>query len=193
MYDILYANVNKRVPLTKKEWFAWEKFFIPRKLRKREFLIQEGELCRLLAFVNSGCLRSYTVDARGEEHVNQFAIRDWWISDLQNYVTGGTTVHSIDALQDSEILILEKSARDKLLDTAPGADRFFRILQEASYIASNRRIDSLLKDTAEERYLAFLKTYPSLVEQIPQHQIASYLGITPQSLSRIRKELSKKP
>ena len=193
MYDVLYANVNKRVPLTKKEWAAWEQFFVPKKLRKRQFLIQEGELCRLLAFVNSGCLRSYTVDARGEEHINQFAIRDWWISDLQNYVAGGKAVHSIDALEDSDILILEKSARDRLLDTAPKADRYFRLLQESGFTATSRRIDSLLKDTAEERYLAFLKTYPSLVEQIPQHQIASYLGITPQSLSRIRKELSKKP
>jgi len=193
MYDVLYANVNKRVPLTKKEWAAWEQFFVPKKLRKRQFLIQEGELCRLLAFVNSGCLRSYTVDARGEEHINQFAIRDWWISDLQNYVAGGKAVHSIDALEDSDILILEKSSRDKLLDTAPKADRYFRLLQESGFTATSRRIDSLLKDTAEERYLAFLKTYPSLVEQIPQHQIASYLGITPQSLSRIRKELSKKP
>jgi CRP-like cAMP-binding protein len=193
MYDILYANVNKRVPLTKKEWAGWEQFFVPKKLRKREFLIQDGELCRLLAFVNSGCLRSYTVDARGEEHINQFAIRDWWISDLQNYVAGGKAVHSIDALQDSDILILEKSSRDKLLDTAPKADRYFRLLQESGFTATSRRIDSLLKDTAEERYLSFLKTYPSLVEQIPQHQIASYLGITPQSLSRIRKELSRKP
>ena len=193
MYDILYANVNQRVPLTKKEWSVWEKFFVPKKLRKRQFLIQEGELCRLLAFVNSGCLRSYTVDARGEEHINQFAITDWWISDLQNYIAGGKTLHSIDALEDSDILILEKSSRDKLLDTAPKADRYFRLLQESGFTATSRRIDSLLKDTAEERYLAFLKTYPSLVEQIPQHQIASYLGITPQSLSRIRKELSKKP
>jgi CRP-like cAMP-binding protein len=193
MYDILYANVNKRVPLTKKEWAAWEQFFVPKKLRKRQFLIQEGELCRLLAFVNSGCLRSYTVDARGEEHVNQFAIRDWWISDLQNFISGGKAVHSIDALEDSDILILEKSSRDKLLDTAPKADRYFRLLQESGFTATSRRIDSLLKDTAEERYLAFLRTYPSLVEQIPQHQIASYLGITPQSLSRIRKDLSRKP
>ncbi len=193
MYDILYANVNKRVPLTKKEWAAWEPFFVPKKLRKRQFLIQEGELCRLLAFVNSGCLRSYTVDARGEEHVNQFAISDWWISDLQNFISGGKAVHSIDALEDSDVLILEKSSRDKLLDTAPKADRYFRLLQESGFTATSRRIDSLLKDTAEERYLSFLKTYPSLVEQIPQHQIASYLGITPQSLSRIRKELSKKP
>ncbi|HLF14400.1 MAG TPA: Crp/Fnr family transcriptional regulator [Bacteroidota bacterium] len=193
MYDLLYANVNKRVPLSKIEWGVWEKFFVPKKIRKRQFLLQEGELCRLLAFVNSGCLRSYTVDARGEEHVNQFAIRDWWISDLQNFISGGKAVHSIDALEDSDVLLLEKSARDRLLDIAPKADRFFRLLQEASYIASNRRIDSLLKDSAEERYIAFLKTYPALVEQIPQHQIASYLGITPQSLSRIRKELSKKP
>lgn len=193
MEELLYSHVNKRVPMTRKAFAAWERFFVPKRIRKRQFLVQEGEICRRLAFVKEGCLRSYAVDGAGKEHVNQFAIRDWWITDLQHYLTGSAAVHNIDALEDSDVLLLERSARQELLDTVPGADRFFRILQESSYVASNRRIDSLLKDSAEERYLAFLKTYPALVERIPQGQIASYLGITPQSLSRIRKELSRHP
>ncbi len=192
MFDQLYAHVNRRVPLTREEWSLWEPFFVPRKIRKRQFLLQEGEVARHIAFVNSGCLRSYTVDAKGEEHVVQFAIADWWISDGESFLSGRKSDHSIDALHDSEVLLLEKSSRDDLLDTAPRADRFFRILQESGFLASRRRVESFLSDSAEERYLAFIATYPSLIEQIPQHQIASYLGITPQSLSRIRKELSKR-
>ena len=193
VHELLRANVEKRVPVSKKEWALWEKYFVPRKVRKRQFLLQEGDVCRHLAFVTGGCLRSYTVDGRGEEHIIQFAIRDWWISDLASFLSGGRAVHAIDALEDSEVLLLDRASRDELLETAPSADRFFRLLQEASYIASNRRIDAHLKDSAEERYLAFMKTYPALVERIPLHHIASYLGITPQSLSRIRKELSARP
>jgi CRP-like cAMP-binding protein len=192
MHELLRANVGKRVGLTGKEWAQWEPFFVPRSVRKRQFLLQGGDVCRHLAFVNEGCLREYSVDARGEEHVIQFAIRDWWITDLQSYLTGSPSTYTIDALDDSDVLVLEKSARDRLLETAPKADRFFRLLQEANYVATHRRIDAMLRSSAEERYLAFLKTYPALVESIPQNQIASYLGVTPQSLSRIRKELSQK-
>jgi CRP-like cAMP-binding protein len=192
MYDLLYANVNKRVPLTKKEWASWEKFFVPRSIRKRQFFIQAGDVCTQFVFVNSGCLRLYSTDARGEEHVIQFAIRDWWIGDMRSYLTGEPAAYSIDALHDSEVLVIDRASRERLLETTPKSDRFFRLLLESHFLATNRRIDALLRSSAEQRYLAFLRTYPTLVEEIPLHQIASYLGITPQSLSRIRKELSRK-
>jgi CRP-like cAMP-binding protein len=123
----------------------------------------------------------------------QFAIEDWWISDLQSYLSGLPAVYNIDALQNSEVLLLEKSARDKLMDAVPKVVRFFLFLLESNYVATHRRITDSLSTSAEERYLEFIKTYPKLLEQVPQGQIASYLGITPQSLSRIRKELSQKP
>jgi CRP-like cAMP-binding protein len=192
MHEILRANVSKRVGLTKKEWSLWERFFVARSVRKRQFLMQAGESCNQSTFVNSGCLRLYSTDPRGEEHVIQFAIRDWWIGDMRSYLSGEPAAYSLDALQDSEILVIDKAAREELLDTAPKADRYFRLLMESHFLATDRRIDTLLRSSAEERYLAFLKTYPALVEQIPQGQIASYLGITPQSLSRIRKEISRR-
>jgi CRP-like cAMP-binding protein len=119
----------------------------------------------------------------------QFAIEDWWVSDLQSYLCGSPATNNIDALQNSELLLLEKSARDKLMETVPKMERFFRLLQEANYIATHQRINEALSRSAEDRYLKFIKTYPKLLEQVPQSQIASYLGITPQSLSRIRKEM----
>ena len=192
MFDLLHSHIKKRIRLTQEEFNLCGQFFTPRNLKKRQFLLQEGDVCKYLAFVNSGCLREYTVDQKGEEHVIQFAIQDWWISDLNSFLSGATSTHNVDAMQDSEVLILEKEARDKMLEAVPKMERFFRLLLEANHVATHKRINASLSATAEERYLAFIKTYPALVEQVPQSQIASYLGITPQSLSRIRKELSQK-
>lgn len=192
MFDLLHAHITKRVRMTAKEFELCTGFFVHRKIRKRQFILQEGEVCKHLAFVNEGCLREYTVDHKGEEHILQFAIQDWWISDLNSYLSGIPSTHAIDALQDSEVLLLEKETRDAMLKAVPIMDRYFRLLLEANYVATHRRINETLSASAEERYLAFIKTYPRLVEQVPQNQIASYLGITPQSLSRIRKELSRK-
>jgi CRP-like cAMP-binding protein len=192
MSDLLFAHINKRIRLTQKEFTLCSQFFAPRKVRKRQFLLQEGEVCRFMAFVTAGCLREYTVDHKGEEHVIQFAIRDWWISDLNSFLGGTASTHTIDALDDAEVLMLDREARDTMLEKVPKMERFFRMLLERNYVATHRRINDALTASAEERYLAFIQTYPALVEQVPQHHIASYLGITPQSLSRIRKELSQK-
>lgn len=192
MFDLLYAHIGKRVHLTQKEFDLCTQFFTPRKIERRQFLLQDGNVCRHLAFVNSGCLREYTVDHKGDEHIIQFAIEDWWISDLNSFLSGLPSTHNIDALQDSDVLLLDKSARESLFGSVPKIERFFRLLLEANYIATHKRINESLSASAEERYLQFIKTYPNLVERVPQSQIASYLGITPQSLSRIRKELSAK-
>lgn len=192
MSDRLRAHIRERVALTDEEFRRCMEFFTRRKVRRRQFLLQEGEVCRNIAFVTEGCLRAYTVDHKGVEHVIQFAIADWWISDFASYLDGSPATYTIDALQDSEVLLLERTARDRLLEAVPPMERFFRLLQEANYIATHRRIQDTLSASAEERYVTFLKTYPDLVEQIPQGHIASYLGITPQSLSRIRREMMRK-
>jgi CRP-like cAMP-binding protein len=192
MSDLLHSNFQKRIDLTDEEFDRCVTFFVPKKVRKKQFILQEREVCKHIAFVTSGCLRSYTVDSNGEEHIIQFAIEDWWISDLQSFLSGKPTTYGIDALEDSELLLLEKEARDKMLESVPKLERYFRLLQEANYVAMHHRIEGSLSSSAEERYLDFIKTYPTLIQRVPQGQIASYLGITPQSLSRIRKELSEK-
>ncbi|MGE5796427.1 MAG: Crp/Fnr family transcriptional regulator [Ignavibacteria bacterium] len=192
MFDLLREHIEKRIHLTDKEFSECIKFFVLRKVRKRQFVLQEGEVCRHIGFVNSGCLKVYTIDGKGAEHIIQFAIKDWWVSDLNSYLTGLPSVYNIDAMHDSDILMLEKSARESMLEAVPKMERFFRLILEANYIATHKRINDSLSTSAEERYLKFVETYPMLFEQIPQNQIASYLGITPQSLSRIRKELTEK-
>jgi CRP-like cAMP-binding protein len=193
MFNLLRAHIKKRVHLTDEEFEIISKFFIPKKLRKKQFLLNEGEVCKHIWFVNSGCLREYTIDNKGNEHIIQFAIEDWWVSDLHSFLSGLPSKYNIDALEYSEVLMLEKNVRDKLLDACPKMERFFRLLLEANHIASQRRVNDALSTSAEDRYLKFIQTYPKLFETVSQNQIASYLGITPQSLSRIRKELFQKP
>ena len=192
MFSLLRAHIEKRIQLTDEEFNISSRFFVQKTIRKQQFLLNEGDVCKHLCFVNSGCLREYTIDNKGAAHIIQFAIDDWWISDLNSFLSGLPATHNIDALQDSEVLLLEKSSRDKLLDECPKMERFFRLLTESNRVATHRRIADSLSLSAEERYLKFIKTYPKLFERIPQNQIASYLGITPQSLSRIRKEMAKK-
>jgi CRP-like cAMP-binding protein len=192
VFDLLKKHINNRVPLTDEEFKICIKFFNSKKLKKHQFLLNEGEICRYIGFVNSGCLRQYSIDNQGAEHIIQFAIEDWWVSDLHSFLSGLPATYNIDALQDSEVLLLDKSARDELLDACPKMERFFRLLIESNHVATNQRISDSLSASAEERYLKFIKTYPQLFEQVTQNQIASYLGITPQSLSRIRKELTQK-
>jgi CRP-like cAMP-binding protein len=192
MFNLLRKHIERRVHLTDEEFNICTGFFISKKLKKHQFLLNEGDVCRYIGFVNSGCLREYKIDNKGAEHVIQFAIEDWWVSDLNSFLSGLPTVYNIDALQDSEVLLLEKTYRDKMLDACPKMERFFRLLIEANHVTTQQRIADSLSSSAEQRYIKFIKTYPKLFEHVSQNQIASYLGITPQSLSRIRREITQK-
>ena len=192
MFSFLREHIEKRIHLTDGEFNTITKYFTPKSIKKNQFLLHEGIVCRHIGFVNTGCLREYSIDNKGIEHIIQFAIEDWWVSDLQSFLSGLPATNNIDALQNSEVLLLERSAPEELLNNCPKMERFFRLLIEANQVAARERITDSLEATAEERYLKFIKTYPKLFGQIPQNQIAYYLGITPQSLSRIRKELSNK-
>lgn len=192
MYDLLHAHVSKRIPLSDEDFTVLKTFFIPKKMRKGQFLLHAGEACRHVAFVEKGCLRQYYIDNKGEEHVVQFAIEDWWISDMYSTLSGTPATYNIDAIEDSELLLFERSRIDELSARVPQFEKFFRILLEGAFIAKERRITAALSLSAEQQYLCMLDMYPKIVQRVPLNQIASYLGITPQSLSRIRRELSEK-
>jgi CRP-like cAMP-binding protein len=192
MFEKLHKHILSKVELTDDEFKLAANFFIPKKIRKKQFLLQEGDICKYLAFVSKGCLRSYTVDSKGEEHIVQFAIEDWWITDQKSFLSNQPSTFSIDALEDSELLLIDKTSQDKLCCTVPQFEHYFRILLERNTSAASRRITELISATAEDRYLNFVNTYPKIIQRVPQSQVASYLGITPQSLSRIRKELSER-
>ncbi|HZW38215.1 MAG TPA: Crp/Fnr family transcriptional regulator [Ignavibacteriaceae bacterium] len=192
MFSLLKSHIKSRIDISNEEFEICTNFFILKKVRKKQFFLQEGDVSRYIGFINSGYMRIYTIDDKSTEHIIQFGIPDWWVADLNSYLSGLPATYNIDALEDSELLLLEKNAREELLSKIPKMERFFRLLIERNYIATHQRIVDSFSISGEERYLKFIKTYPKMFEKIPQHQIASYLGLTPQSLSRIRKELSLK-
>lgn len=187
MHESILKNVSQHIKLTKEE----EKFFISllkhRKLRKRQYLLQAGDVSRYENFVAKGLLRAYTVDAKGQEHIAMFAMEGWWTSDLYSFLTNTPASQHIDALEDSEVFSIEKPDLEKLYEAVPKFERFFRILLQNAFVANQNRILASISETAEQQYLNFIKKYPSLEQRIPQHQIASFLGITPETISRIRK------
>lgn len=192
MYEVLRAHIQKRIQISEEEFEVARTFFTPKKLRRGQFLLHAGESFKSIAFVETGCLRQYYIDAKGEEHVVQFAIEDWWISDMYSTLTGTPATYNIDALEISEVLLFERSRLEEVCQRIPQFERFFRLLLEGAFIAKERRIAASIGLSAEEQYLNMLDMYPKIVQRVAQNQIASYLGITPQSLSRIRKDLAGK-
>jgi len=192
MYNLLLQNISKYIQLTQEERDYFTSAIQIKRLRKKQYLVQEGDVCRYESFVNKGCLRTYHVDEKGQEHIAQFAIEGWWISDMYSFLTVTPARFNVDALEDSELLCLDKPSVEELYIQVPKSERFFRIILQNAFIAHQQRIIANMSKTAEERYLDFINHYPKVEQRVPQHQIASYLGITPESLSRIRRQLTEK-
>ncbi len=191
MWDLLLKNLSKYVDLTPEECEIIQSLFVYRKYRKRQYIQQEGDVTRFETFVFKGITRTYEVDDTGQEHVVQFGIEDWWVGDLYSFLTETPSTYNIDCLEDTEVLQITKQDQETLYQRVPKMERHFRILVQNAFIASTKRLSSSLSKSASERYEEFIKRYPHIEQRVPNHQIASYLGITPQSLSRIRAGYSK--
>jgi CRP-like cAMP-binding protein len=191
MFELLFEKFDEKVKLTEEEKQLSRSFFIPKKLRKKQYFLQEGDVCKYVAFVEKGLLRSYTVNDKGIEHIIQFAYEGWWIADQFSFLSGEPSVYNIEAMEDCELLLLTKEAEEQMLEKIPKFERYFRILLQNSLIATQKRLASSLSQTAEERYNELIKACPeTLPHRIPQHMLASFLGITPETLSRIRKQMT---
>ena len=188
MFELILANVSKHIILSEEEKEYFLSVLQPKKLRRRQYLVQAGEPCRYECFVTKGCLRQYYVDDKGSERILSFAVEDYWISDMYGLIMGQPALTNIDALEDCELLLIEKKAFDELLVRVPKFERFFRIILQRAFVSHQRRIIENISLQADERYCRFVERYPALEQRLPQKQIAAYLGITPESLSRIRRQ-----
>lgn len=185
--DLLHAHLLARVPIRDEDFALLRSFLRPRSLAKKQPYLLEGDVCTHFTFVTEGCLRAYSVDAAGGEHTLQFAPEDWWISDIYSLLTGQPSTLHIDALEDTQVLLLRQADMEILYARAPVFERFFRLLMQSRYLTLQERVNAALSETASERYAHFMQKYRVLAQRIPQHYIASYLGIKPESLSRVRR------
>lgn len=189
---IIIEGVKKHITLTKKEEDYFVSFLHEKKLKKKQFLVHENEFNKYTAFVNKGCLRSYSIDRNGFEHIIQFAPPGWWIADMASVISNQPGKLNIDALEDSEILLLSREDQLSIFDKVPKFERFFRIITENSIAANSHRLIDYMGLTAQERYFTFCNRYPMLMQSLPQKQIASYIGVTPEFLSKVKAEYLKK-
>ncbi len=190
LFEKLWTHIQASVEMSEEDFRLVTDLIVPKKLRKRQYLLQAGDVCTRVAFVTKGCLRQYELDDLGRENILTFAAESSWMTDLESFRAHKPTTHNIDALEDSELLLLDNTSIERLSVTVPALDRYFNVVVEQVFQEAIRRISDFVGTSAEDRYLHFLSMYPGLSQRIPLHQIASFLGITPQTLSRIRRDLA---
>jgi CRP-like cAMP-binding protein len=186
MYERILQNLSRFIRLSPEEINIFTAAIKVRQLRKRQYLLQPGDVMRYECFVTVGCLRQYYVDDKGVEHTLMFAFEDWWAGDMYSFLSAQPSKYTVEALEDSTLLLIERQRLEELYDEIPQLNRFYRILLQNAYISMSDRISQTLTMTAEARYHAFLQRYPHFEQRLSLKHIASYLGITPESLSRIR-------
>ena len=192
MGDLLSKNLSTLIEIKKEEIEEFESFLIKRTVSKKHNLLNQGSVCKFVAFINKGCLRSYSVDANGIEHIAQFGVENYWIADLYSFLNQTPATLNIEAIEDTEVLLLEHANLEKLYRSIPSLERYFRILFQNAYTSTQRRLNSTLSISAADRYSDLITAYPELIKRVPLIHIASYLGIQGPSLSRIRKRMMNK-
>lgn len=191
--EILLDYFDKLIPLNKYERQLAKQRFHYRLYRKRQYLLQEGDICRHYTFVVKGCLRMYKIDDKGNEHILNFAAENDCITDINSFYNIETTLLSIDALENTEVLQIKRDDLISLYQQAPKFDRIFRILTENGFCRLQQRHIQSISVSAEERYSSFVEIYPHLLNRLSQTQIAAFLGITPEFLSRLRSRQARNP
>ena len=190
MYELLLKTITDQVGSTEEERQRYKRSFIAKKLRKRQYLLQQGDVSNRLAFVEKGALYTYSHDDKGATHVIQFAFEGWWTGNLHSFLTKEPSKLQIEALEDCELLVLDLEQHQQLMKEVPPYESYTRMLYQNAYVALQARLEATLGLGGEEKYTRFLTRYPFIFNRVPQHLIASYLGVTPETLSRIRRQLT---
>jgi CRP-like cAMP-binding protein len=194
MHDAFFDYLKKYTsePLSDDEKVLLERAFIPFKLRKRQYFLQEGNYSKYFSFIVKGSMRMYSVDDKGTEHIVRLGVEGWWMGDRESWVMLSPSLYNIDALENTELLLINRADTLDLIKKIPAFSEMIRQLDERNNIANQRRLTSSISAAAEKRYTDFIDCYPELFERFPQHIIASYLGITKDTLSRVRRQLLQK-
>ncbi|MGH9196079.1 MAG: Crp/Fnr family transcriptional regulator [Acidimicrobiia bacterium] len=190
MLDRIKRNIAKHIELTDAEFDYFASLLQPRHVTRRTSILTPGQICWFEGFVDAGCLRVYCTDEDGGDQILYFVPEDWWFADIQSFVSQTPAVFGIDALEDSDILLIDKRSKESLYLEVPKFERLFRIMTQRALVALQHRMIAYMHQTAEERYLEFKQKYPNLEDRVCQHQVAAYLGISPEFLSKIRRKLT---
>lgn len=192
MYEVFQQYLDNKIILTDAQKQQIHSLAVIKKLRKKQYLMQEGDVWKYDAFVVKGCVRTYSVDEKGNEHILGFSIENWWTGERESLLSGEPSRFNIDAIEDSAIVLFAHHNFETICREIPAFHDMVNTILQRSFIASQNRIQAALSYTAEEKYLAFMQKYPGFINRIPQSMIASYLGMTPETLSRIRTQTIRK-
>lgn len=191
MFESINNNVNKSVSFTEAELDIFNNQLKYTVVPKKTYLLQEGEICDFEAYILKGCIRSYYIDENGSEVILQFAIEDWWVSDIASFHDKKPSKIYIETLEECELLILSSTNKEELLHQVPKFEKVFRLMVQKNLSATQNRLINTIAKAAPEKYLDFIKQYPTISQRVAQHYIASYLGISAEFLSKIRTRLAK--
>ncbi|OUR90945.1 cyclic nucleotide-binding protein [Flavobacteriales bacterium 34_180_T64] len=189
--DKLIVHFRKSITLTDDEAEIVGGCFNIVELKKKEILLFVGDHSSHMRFISEGCLRSYYMDREAKEHIIQFGIEDWWINDLYSYLTNTPSKQFVQAIEESIVLQIHKEKLNELYNTVPAIERFFRLKFEKAYVSLQERTINSMSKTAEEGYIEFRSKYRNIEQRVPQYMVASYLGITPEFLSKLRKNTTQ--
>jgi CRP-like cAMP-binding protein len=186
MFQNINAYVLKCINLSAGELECFNSILEYKVIPKKTMLLQAGNVCNFEAYVNKGCIREYYIDSNGAEVTLQFAVEDWWVSDITSFQDQKVSNMYIETLEDCELLILSRESKEQLLAEVPKLERMFRLMIQRHLSVIQSRLFKTITHTGMEKYLEFMKRYPSIPQRVPQHYIASYLGISPEFLSKLR-------
>lgn len=173
MYEVFFRKFREKVPLTPDEEKQIIQYLIPKKLRKKQYLLQQGDVCKAIVFVEKGALRAYSVDDKGHEYIIQFALEGWTISDHYSFLTSEPATYNIDAIKNCELILISTSAQKLLLKEVPKYETYTRLQITGAYIAMQKRITSIISLPAEDRYKNLIAMYPTIIQRVPRNMIAS--------------------
>jgi CRP-like cAMP-binding protein len=189
MFQLFQQKVREIVAVSEEEFERVRPLFTSKTIRKRHYLLQQGDICKYQAFVEKGILRSYTVDDKDNVYILQFASEGWWITDLSSYLNNEPSFLNIDAIEDAELLLIEKASWEKAMEKVPKLEHYFRIIIQNHLVATQKRLLESFSETAEEKFARFIQQFPGCEQRVPQYMIASYLGIKRETLSRLRRQI----